>query len=83
MLELELAKDRLGILAEKTVPTFATYSKNFLAFVHQQRAPKTYTRYKGLLDHYINKHIGTKPLDQVTRGDIRNMIVTVSENGAS
>ena len=83
MLELELAKDRLGILAKKTVPTFAAYSKNFLSFVRQQRAPKTYTRYKGLLDHHIYKHIGSKPLDQITRGDIRKLIVDVTEKGAS
>lgn len=81
--EIELAKGRLGVLKKTTAPTFKAVGENYLLFAHVSRSKKTFTRYKGLLHNYIYRHLGSKPVDQVTRGDIRDMLTKIYKGGAS
>ncbi len=64
-------------------PTFREYAEKWLAtFVRQLRKPATYERYSFTLRQYVFPKIGSKPLDQITRGDVRDLLLTAKrKNG--
>ncbi len=81
--ELQIAKGNLGAIEKTASPQFRSIAKNYLDFTQVSRSPKTHTRYSGLVRNYINKHIGKQPVDEITRGNIRDMLTKEYRNGAS
>lgn len=85
-IEAKLVLNEMGIDhgADKKAPLFKDYADIWLeGYVKQLRRPTTYTRYKGVLEKYIKPTIGDKPIDKITRGDIRNMLLKCFNRGLS
>lgn len=80
--ELSLAQDKLGI-GERGKPTFAETGAKYLSVIKMSTAPRTYQRYRGLLNMYINRHLGPLLIDKVTRGDVRDALLQIHADGAS
>lgn len=89
---LELAKKierRLALgdfdLQEKTqTPTFKEYAEQWLeSFIKATRRHSTYERYRGILKGHVCPEIGTKRLDEIKRGDIRNLLLGLHKKGYS
>lgn len=77
---LELARGRAGCPGE--VPTLASYAETWLEYVELRRAPRTVSRYRGLVGK-IGKHIGGKPIDKITRGEVRDLLLREYKAGAA
>ena len=82
-IEISIAMDKLGILEKKQAPTFQEVSVKFIELVQLSKSPSTYTRYKGILDKYLVKHLGRSQIDKITRGDIRDTLLTIYRGGSS
>jgi len=80
--EIELANGKLGIVEEKTGPTFLHVAKDWLKFIKQSRSTGTYTRYQGIVSEHL-KPLHTRPIAEITRGEIRNMLLALHEKGSS
>lgn len=78
--QLQLAKGRIGILDE--VPTFADCARTWMLYIEMVRSPLTISRYRGLLGRIL-KILGGKHIDQVTRGDIRDLLLKEYKAGSS
>ena len=82
-IRVKLAEKTLHIAPEKKEP-FYQYARSHLdTFVQVTRSSATYTRYSGLLEKYLKKHLGSKPLQEITRGEIRNMLLAEYKKGSS
>lgn len=79
-IQIELARGRVGLSGD--VPTMSDYANTWLEYVELRRAPRTVSRYRGLVGK-INKHIGGKAIDKITRGDIRDLLLKEFKNGAA
>jgi integrase len=79
-MQIELAKGRVGVPGE--IPTMIEYAATWLEYVELRRAPRTFSRYRGLVEK-INKHIGSKAIDKITRGDIRDLLLKEYKAGAA
>lgn len=64
---------------KKDLPTFKAYSQFYLAYIKTNRRYSTWERYDQVLRDHINPVFGKKRLDEITRGDVRNFIVKMSE----
>ncbi len=71
--DLDLSKDQAQI------PTFGEYSKKWLAFIKMNRRESTYSRYDQVLKSHILPVFKDKPLDTITRGDIRDFLIMKAE----
>lgn len=79
-IEARLVLGDLGVLKEKKqIPTFGEYSEKYLAFIKMNRRHSTYERYHQVLRDHIKPVFGKKPLDEISRGDVRDFIVKKSE----
>ena len=81
-LDKEIALQRMGVKKTLTTPLFRDVAKRWLGFIHLRRSPATHKRYSGLLTK-INKHIGKIPIDKISRGDVRDMLLKEHKKGAS
>lgn len=76
------AKLTLGELkiegAETLCPTFSEYAKQWLEFILVTRQGTTHERYEGILRLHINPAIGNKRLDEITRGELRDLLLEKS-----
>ena len=54
-------------------------SGNCWAFIKMFRRASTYERYHQVLRDYIRPVFGKKPLDEITRGDVRDFLIKKSE----
>lgn len=79
-LELELAKGRTGIVSKDK--TFAEIAARWMEGIELRRAPMTVRRYRGMLAT-INGYIGKLPIEQITRGNIRDMLMQEYKQGAA
>jgi len=59
-------------------PTFGNYAKRWLGFVKVMRQGTTHERYEGILRLHIGPTIGKKRLDEITRGDLRDLLLEKS-----
>jgi integrase len=76
-LRAKLVLGEFGIMEKKDIPTFKEYAERWLEiYVKQVRRPATYDRYSFTLRQYIFPKIGSKPLNLITRGDFRNVLLT-------
>jgi len=71
--DLDLEKPQLKI------PTFGEYSHKWLAFIKMNRRESTYERYGQVLKSHILPVFKNKPLDTITRGDIRDFLIKKAE----
>jgi len=56
-------------------PLFGEYSKNWLAFIKLNRRESTYERYDQVLKSHILPVFRSKPLNSITRGDVRDFLM--------
>ena len=61
------------------IPTFGEYSQKWLAFIKMNRRESTYERYDQVLKTHILPVFKNKPLDTITRGDIRDFLIMKSK----
>ena len=61
------------------VPTFKEYSEKYLAYIQMNRRFSTHERYAQVLRDHINPVFGSKMLDAINKGDIRDFIVRKSK----
>lgn len=80
-IELEIAKKNLGIAKQKKT-SLQKVAADYLQFIQTTRSSGTYTRYKGLYTKFIHNVING-PIDEVTRGDVRNLLLGVKKQGYS
>jgi integrase len=63
----------------KAAPTLGDYATLWLSFVEANRRASTYERYSRVLEKHILPVFKNRPLDEITRGQIRNFIVAQSK----
>ena len=81
--ELELARNGLNI-AKKPTPRFKDYATCWLEMcIKGIRRESTFQRYQGVLKKHVFPVLGNKPLDQITRSDIRKLLSDISKKGYS
>ncbi|EFK06833.1 conserved hypothetical protein [delta proteobacterium NaphS2] len=79
-IEARLVLGDLGVLEEKKqIPTFGEYSRNYLAFIQMNRRYSTYERYSQVLRDHVLPAFGKRPLDKISRGEVRDFIVEKSK----
>lgn len=61
-------------------PIFKEYSKRWLEFIQVMRQGTTYERYEGILRLHINPTLGDQRLDEITRGDLRGLLLKKSKD---
>jgi len=60
---------------EKRLPLFRDYANKWLQeYIRVMRRESTYDRYREVLDKHIFPVFSEKRLDQITRGDVRNLL---------
>ena len=80
--DIQLANGKLGLVAEKPAPTFMAVAKDWLNFIQASRSIGTYTRYKGIIEDKLKK-LHNRPIAEISRGDVRNVLLTLYKAGAS
>jgi len=70
--ELDLVNDR------PPCPTFKEYAARWLEFIRIMRQGTTHERYEGILRLHLNPTIGNIRLDEITRGELRDLLLTKS-----
>lgn len=60
--------------------TFGEYAEKWLAFVQLKRRESTFERYQGILKKHVLPVFKDMNLEEITKGDIRNFLVTKSKN---
>lgn len=71
-----LSKGELNLEDERLVPTFGEYSKKWVeGYIKGMRRLSTFERYQEMLKNHILPVFMSKPLDKITRGDIRDFLV--------
>ena len=81
----QLARDQLGLLDKRENKIgFGDYVKSWLEnYIRQVRANGTYTRYRALLEQHIRPLLGSVPLVEISRRDIREALLKYMRTGAS
>jgi len=65
-------------------PTFREYSKNWLeVLIKTTRRKSTYERYLGILDNQILPVLGNKLITEITRSNVRDLLLKQHKNGYS
>jgi len=80
--EIKLAEDKLGLLDAPTAPTFGQVAKEWLEFVAASRSIGTLSRYAGIVNVKL-KGLSGIPIDKITRGDVRDLLMKHYKAGAS
>ncbi len=71
--EARLAKGELGMLREKC-PTVAKYGKQWLKSPLRQWSDGTALNYESIFKRHVEKHLGSKRLDEIKRRDVKEFI---------
>ena len=87
-IEARLVLGEMGLSeAGKTdpaVPTMNEYSRLWLEdYIKPLRRASTYERYSWVYKKYVKPYLGKQPIDQVKRGDIRNLLLKHYKAGLS
>ncbi|MEW5908553.1 MAG: site-specific integrase [Thermodesulfobacteriota bacterium] len=73
----------LGTEEKEPLPLFKDYAQQWLhGYVKPLRKPSTFERYEQAMKHIL-PIIGNKPLDQITRGDVRDVLLRIFQQGLS
>jgi integrase len=62
-------------------PTFAAYVRRWLPRVRARTRPRTVYLYEFVLARYVEPTIGTRPLADVTRGDVLDLVAAMQRQG--
>jgi integrase len=74
-IEAEIAKGSFSIDAAEKIPTFGTYARKWLeGYVETECRASTFDNYEGVLRIHILPSFKNKPLDQISRSDIRELL---------
>ena len=69
---------------EEAGPSFKVYAVNWLeTLIKTTRRSGTYKRYKEVLEKYAFPAIGKTPIENVTRGNVRDLLLSVHAGGLS
>ena len=79
----KIALKQFNLDEEKIVPTFKEYSDTWLEeYIGALREPATKERYETILKH-VNPILGSKPINEITRGDVRKLLLQLNKKGGS
>ena len=81
-LEREIALGGFGI-GDATIPKLQDYAATWMAFIRARYRPSTAANYQGDLNLHILPLIGAKRLDEITRQDVKSIIVKAQQKGRS
>jgi len=65
---------------QKSCPTFKEYAKLWLGFIEVMRQGTTHERYESILRLHINPTFGKRRLDEITRGELRDLLLRKSKD---
>jgi integrase len=85
-LEARLALGNLGFLQQQTnqIPTFLTYSERWLKeYAEIQCKPSTVAAYRQILTLRLLPRFGPRPLDQITRDQVKQFIANLASGKLS
>jgi integrase len=83
-LEAKLTLGEFKLEDKAPLPTFGAYAERWLrTYAHIHCRETTATNYQGLLRHHVFPAIGHKPLDAVTREDVKDIIAVMVTKGLS
>jgi integrase len=84
-IEAKLTLGDLGVLDDKPKPPlFKEYAQLWLdGFIKPLRRDTTYERYQSILELHVFPTFGKVPIDEMKRGEIRNLLMTLLRKGAS
>jgi integrase len=69
---------------EEETPSFKKYAEQWLeTYVKSVRRLSTYQRYRDLLVRFAFPEIGSTPIDRITRGNIRDLLLKLNGKGLS
>jgi hypothetical protein len=81
-LQEKLMREELGILnKENAAPLFSLYAEQWLRNHGHDIQPSTKRSYEQLLRLHVTPRFGQKPLDKITRDDVKEFVSAVSETG--
>jgi integrase len=70
--------------SESNYPLFKDYAHIWLTtYIKQMRRQSTYERYKDALSKYVIPVLGKKPINEIRRGEVRNLLMTIYSRGLS
>jgi len=84
-IEAKLTLGEFGITEERPkVPTFKECAEKWLyAYIKALRRQSTFERYQDILRRYILPVFGNKPIDEIKRGEIRELLLRLYHKGLS
>lgn len=69
-----------NFVVPKKVPTLKQYTKTFLStYARHRLAPSTTYNYKKTMDKHVLPCIGSRPLDKITRSDIKTLLYRLQD----
>lgn len=85
LIEARLALGDLGVVEhKKKVPFFKEYASLWLEdYVKAIRRASTYDRYKLALEKHVYPALGKMRMDEISRGDVRNLLLKCRNSGLS
>jgi integrase len=79
--EAKLVLGELGLeKGEPPCPTFKEYATKWLEFIQVTRQGTTHERYESILRLHINPTVGNMRLDEITRGQLRDLLLRKSND---
>jgi integrase len=76
--DLDIAQDK------QRAPLFRDYSDFWLnGYIKSLRRQSTFERYQDVLKRHINPTLGNRPIDEITRGEIRDLLLKLNRKGLS
>ena len=83
-IEAKLVLEDFNLAKKEATPTFKEYAEKWLAtYVKEIRRLSTYQRYQDLLVRYAYPEIGKIPIDKITRGNVRDLLLKLNKKGLS
>jgi len=84
-IQAKLILGDVGITDHKTqVPRFKDYAESWLyGYIKGLRRQSTFERYQDVLGRYIYPALGKRPLDEIKRGEIRELLLKLHRQGLS
>ncbi|MEE4354171.1 MAG: site-specific integrase [Desulfatiglans sp.] len=80
----KLAAGQINLEKRKVPPTFEEYSQLWLdGYIKTMRRGSTYESYAQKLKGHVLPVLGSKRLDQISRGDVRDLLISKFQDGFS